>query len=116
MRFAHLDPVPSLDWLEVIGEDRFRHTDLIRFGVPPTARVDNGLAFSLTSRPTPYSLAPRMALADDAMRDSLYDKVMWQVARWLTRHLNSSLLLLWLIQARRESARAAIVVHSGSFG
>ena len=102
MRFAHLDPVPSLDWLEVIGEDRFRHTDLIRFGVPPTARVDNGLAFSLTSRPTPYSLAPRMALADDAMRDSLYDKVMWQVARWLTRHLNSSLLLLWLIKQGRS--------------
>ena len=98
MRFADLDPVPSLDWLEAIGEDRFRHADLIRFGVPPIARVDKALAFSLTSRPAPYDLAPRMALADGAMRDSRYDKVMWPVARWLTRHLNNSSLLLWLVK------------------
>ena len=32
------------------------------------------------------------------MQDSVYDKVMWQVARWVTRHLNSSSLLLWLVK------------------
>ena len=69
MRFADLDPVPSLDWLEAIGEDRFRHADLVRFGVPPKATVDETLTFSLTRRPAPYDLAPRMALADGGTHD-----------------------------------------------
>ena len=60
MRFADLNPVPSLDWLKPIGEARFRHGDLIRFGVPPKASVDQQLTFSLTQRPAPYDLAPPM--------------------------------------------------------
>ena len=32
------------------------------------------------------------------MRDSSYDEVMVQLARWLTRHLNNSALLLWLVK------------------
>ena len=34
-RFAELDPVPSLEWLEPLSEDRFRHVDLVRFDVSP---------------------------------------------------------------------------------
>ena len=98
MRFADLDPVPSLDWLAAIAEERFRHADLVRFGVPPKATADAALAFSLSSRPSPYDLAPRMALAIGAMRDASYDNVMWSLARWLTRHLNNPKLLLWLVK------------------
>ena len=98
MRFADLNPVPSLDWLEPLGEDRLSHADLIRFGVSPKASVDKTLTFSLTRRPAPYDLAPQMALADAGARDSPYDKVMWQLTRWLVRHLNNPVLLLWLVK------------------
>ena len=40
MRFAELDPVPSLDWLKPLSEEGFQHEDLLRFGVPPKASVD----------------------------------------------------------------------------
>ena len=53
MRFADLNPVPSLDWLEPLAERRFGHADLIRFGIPPKASADKNLAFSLTRRPLP---------------------------------------------------------------
>ena len=93
-----LNPAPSLKWLEPLAEDRFHHADLIRFDVPPKASVDKELAFSLTRRPAPYDLAPRMALADAGARGCQYDKVMWHLARWLTRHLNNPDLLLWLVK------------------
>ena len=98
MRFADLNPVPSLDWLKPISEPRFRHCDLIRFRVPPKASLDQQLAFSLTRRPAPYDGAPPMALAGGTMQDSAYDNVMVQFARWLTQHLNNSALLLWLVK------------------
>jgi len=46
--FAEHDPVPSLDWLEPLSEERYRHADLGRFGVPPRTSVDDKLIFSLT--------------------------------------------------------------------
>ena len=98
MRFADLNPVPSLDWLEPLGEEGFHHEDLNRFGVPPKTTVDKNLAFSLTRRPAPYDLAPKMALANTGVRDTRYDNVMRQLARWLIRHLNNPTLLLWLVK------------------
>ena len=97
-RFADLNPVASLDWLEPLGKDRFGHADLIRFGVPPKAGEDTNPAFSLTRRPAPYDLAPQMALADAGGREGRYDKVMVQLVRWLIRHLNNPSLLLWLVK------------------
>ena len=97
-RFADLNPVPSLDWLDPLCEERFRHADLIRFGVPLKATVDENLAFSLTRRPTPYDLAPPMTLADSGAHQSHHDEVMWHLTRWLTRHLDNPALLLWLIK------------------
>ena len=98
MRFADLNPVPSLDWLKPISEARYGHGDLDRFGVPPKASLDRQLAFSLTRRPAPYDQAPPMALAGGTLHDGAYDKVMVQLARWLTRHLNNPALLLWLVK------------------
>jgi len=97
-RFAELDPAPSLDWLEPLSEERYHHSDLARFGVPPKTIVDDKLAFSLTRRPTSYDLAPLMALVDGGTRVSRWDEVMKQLARWLTRHLDNPVLLLWLVK------------------
>lgn len=97
-RFADLDPVPSLDWLEPLSEERYRHTDLGRFGIPPRTTVDDKLTFSLTRRPSPYPLAPSMCIVDAGARSSRWDEVMRQLARWLIRHLNNPALLLWLVK------------------
>ncbi|MBW8311122.1 MAG: SIR2 family protein [Rhizobium sp.] len=97
-RFADLDPVPSLDWLEPLSEERYRHADLGRFGVPPRTTEDDKLTFSLTRRPSPYPLAPSMCIVDAGARGSRWDEVMRQLARWLTRHLDDPGLLLWLVK------------------
>jgi hypothetical protein len=97
-RFAEMDPVPSLKWLEALSEDRYGHADLDRFGVPPKDCEDEKLAFSLTSRPSPYWLAPRMCVVDADAGRSSWDTVMGHLAEWLTRHLNDADLLLWLVK------------------
>lgn len=97
-RFADHDPVPSLDWLEPLSEERYQHPDLSRFGVPPKTAVDEKLTFSLARRPSPYPLAPLMCVVDTGVRGSRWDEVMRQLARWLIRHLDDPELLLWLIK------------------
>lgn len=97
-QLAELDPVPSLEWLEPLSQGLYRHADLGRFGVPPQPDVDNELAFSITSRPAPYTHAPWMAIADFGHRLSRWDAVMHQIGRWLIRHLDDSALLLWVIK------------------
>ena len=97
-RFAEWDPVPSLDWLKPLSEEAYGHADLARFGVPPTAAVDDELAFSLINRPSPYPLAPWMCVVDNGARGSCWDIVMPHLAHWLTRHLDDPALLLWLAE------------------
>jgi hypothetical protein len=94
-RFAELNPVPPLDWLTALSEDRFQYGDLDRFGVPPRAPADPKLRFSLIRRPTPYSHAPWMMLVGTRPASS-WDDVLFQIARWLTRHLNDPQLIHWL--------------------
>ena len=97
-RFADFEPVPSLDWLEPLTDDRFGQGDLIRFNVPPKKKVDGRLRFSLLRRPAPYDLAPQMALADAIAPRSRFDRVMWELGHWLVRHLNNPDLVLWVIK------------------
>jgi len=97
-RFAELDPVPSLDWLEPLSDERYRHADLGRFGVPPKMTVDEKLTFSLIRRPSPYPLAPLMGLVDAGVRGSDWDAVMHHLACWLVRHLDDPVLFLWLVK------------------
>jgi len=97
-RFAELEPVPLLDWLEPLSEELYRHADLGRFSVPPQTAVDDKLAYSLISRPTPYLLAPWMRIVDAGHRSSGWDAVMFQLARWLLHHLDDPKLLIWLIK------------------
>lgn len=97
-RFAELDPVPHLDWLQPLSHPFYRHEDLGRFKVPPHIDVDDKLNFSMTSRPSPYSLAPWMAIADGGHRSGKWDAVMYHLARWLIRHLGDPELLMWVIK------------------
>ncbi len=100
-RFADFNPAPSLDWLmKAFETDRFTHGDLPRFGVPAHAEVDEKLKFSLIHRPASYDRAPRMALASGFGNGvggaSEWDRLMSELGRWLTRHLNDPELVLWI--------------------
>ena len=96
-RFADFIPVPSLEWLlDAFAVDRYGHTDLSRFGVPPRDETDPKLQFSLIHRPAPYPLSPPMRLAAGGAAYSQWDEVMFHLARWLVRHLNDSRLVVWI--------------------
>ncbi len=97
-RFAEFDPVPSLDWLKALDEDRYRQGDLPRFDVQAGSRPDDKLAFSLTHRPAPYHRAPWMCLVSHGGVAAQWDAVMFPIAHWLTRHLDDPELMLWLLE------------------
>ena len=94
-RFAELDPVPSLEWLRPLCEQRYGQAHLPQFGINPILNPEDELQFSLLMRPTPYSLAPWMKPVDDRVPPRM-DNVMRHLARWLTRHLGDPELVLWL--------------------
>lgn len=97
-RFAELEPVPPLEWLESLSENRFCHADLPQFGVTPLQKPDKNLKFSLTRRPTPYTHADWMMLTSSNPNGNKWDKVMSYLAYWLLRYLNKPELLLLLTQ------------------
>jgi hypothetical protein len=97
-RFAEFNPVPPLDWLDALSEERFRHTDLDRFGVPSLTEINEELTFSLIRRPAPYLLAPRVALVSGGTEEGGWDAVMFYLAHWLKRHLNDPKLIHWLAE------------------
>ncbi|MDE2759966.1 MAG: SIR2 family protein [Paracoccaceae bacterium] len=97
-QFAEFNPAPSLDWLEPFSENRFDITDLKRFGINPMDSINSEISFSLLNRPTPYPLAPNMAISDRGDTTVRPDEVMRQMSQWLTRHLDKPELLLWLVK------------------
>ena len=98
-RFADFNPVPSLDWLlEPFAYERFGHSDLPRFGVPPHDEVDTKQCFSLIRRPAPHNRAPPMLLASGGITGSQWDDVMFHLARWLVRHLDDPRLVIWIAE------------------
>jgi len=97
-RFSELEPAPSLDWLMPLCEERYKQVDLNRFGVQPKLVIDNKLSFSLTRRPPPYDLAPRMVLVSSEAHHTRWDKIMSHLANWLLRHLDDPVLLLWIVK------------------
>lgn len=97
--FAEFNPVPPLDWLlEAFSIERFQQSDLARFGVPSRDRVDTELRFSLIRRPAPYDRSPSMSLVFGSITGSQWDDVMFQLARWLVRHLGDPRLVIWIAQ------------------
>ena len=111
-RFANLDPVPPLGWLDLLTNEQFSHKDLPRFGVAPNDKPDEKLSFSYLRRPTPYVKAPWMCLADMGMPSPSMDAAMREMAIWLSRHLNDPKVLLWLAkQGGRPSRRFVDIIH-----
>lgn len=97
--FADFNPAPSLDWLlEAFSDERFQHSDLSRFGVPPHDEVDTKRRFSLIRRPAPYDRGPPMLLASGGITGSQWDDVMFHLARWLVRHLGDPRLVIWIAE------------------
>lgn len=97
--FADFNPLPSLDWLFALSEGRFRHRDLIRFGICANNSEDTKLSFSLVDRPAPYTHSPWMRLIHRSdWNISDWDAVMIQIGRWLARHLANPKLLVWVGQ------------------
>lgn len=99
-RFADLDPVPSLEWLQPLCEDCYGQADLCRFGVSSQPDEEELPPFSLMHRPSPHTHAPPMGLIDTSAAVSVpagsqWDTIMHHLARWLTRHLDDPALLLW---------------------
>ncbi len=97
-RFAEMDPLPSLEWLNPMWARKLHHVDLIRFSVTPNGIVDEALEFRLLARPSPYGLSPWMSLTGSAGYSGKWDDVMWHIARWLIRHMNDPTLVLWLAE------------------
>ncbi len=95
-RFASLDPVPPIEWLEPLTHNFFEHQDLSRFGVPPKTQKDEKLKFSLLRRPCPYTHAPNMGLVSNGLLSNKWDFVMQELAAWLLRHLDEPKLILWV--------------------
>ncbi|MFO0874130.1 MAG: anti-phage defense-associated sirtuin Dsr1 [Phycisphaerales bacterium] len=96
-RFADFNPVPSLDWLlDAFSDERFQHSDLARFCVPPHEEPDARLRFSMVRRPASYDRAPPMLLASGGMAGSQWDDMMFHLARWLVRHLDDPRLIIWI--------------------
>ena len=96
--FAELDPVPSIDWLVPFSKANYHNTDLNRFAITSENKVNDKPKFSLLSRPYPYSLDPLMSLISYGDYSSKWDDVMHHMARWLVRHLNDPILLIWLVK------------------
>ncbi len=98
-RFAEFNPVPPLDWLlEAFAANRYGHTDLVRFGVPPRDEINAKLRLSLIHRPPPYPLAPPMCLVAGGVTATQWDDVMIPLGHWLVRHLNDPRLVLWIAE------------------
>lgn len=97
-RFADLDPVPPLEWLRVLSDYRYQHADLPRFRVPVDRASGTPCTFSLLHRPAPYDKAHWMTLVTGIGLTHQWDIVMYQVARWLTRHLDDPEFILWLAE------------------
>lgn len=98
-RFADFNPAPSLEWLiDCFSTEVFGHWDLPRLGVPAKGEMDDSLRFSLIRRPAPYDLASPMHIAFVSDIGSAWDKVMFQIARWLARHLDDPRLVIWIVE------------------
>lgn len=93
-RFADIDPVPRLEWLASLAAPQLQHADLSRYGITP--RGEKKMPFSLAHRPSPYHLAPWMSLLHVAADEPGWDPVMFELARWLTRHLAEPELIIWI--------------------
>lgn len=98
-RFANLDPLPPLKWLDFFSDARYGKADLERFRVSldqqrvatgPGQETYEDLPFSLIDRPSPSGLSLRMSLVNRGHDgEGNLDDVMLALAGWLARHFDS---------------------------
>lgn len=112
-KFAELDPVPSLDWLEAFSENRYADRELAKFGIEIKKDKWERTSFSLLRRPAPYWLSPLMRLTDSGCSGPEMDSVMQNLALWLMRHLGDPNLLIWFANqgARLNHQMSGMVRH-----
>lgn len=92
--FAEATPLPSIDWLtEVFSKEIFDQTYLRNVGIIPSNEWKGN--FSMVRRPAPYYLSSPMHLVNNGYFTQL-DAVMFQLGRWLVRHVDNSKLILWV--------------------
>lgn len=93
-RFADLEPLPPLDWLDHFSDMRFGHVDLPQFDIVPESVKDTSVGFSLLCRPSPDT--HWMELVHPIAPSTPLDSRMLGLARWLEGYLDHPRLLLWL--------------------
>lgn len=99
--FAALDPIPPVEWLDVLAEPRFKISDLFSLGVTQPSSLDDVKSYSLINRPAPQNNTSNMALVSIASTDYLaptLDEVMLHIARWICRHLGQQKVLTWALR------------------
>jgi hypothetical protein len=110
-RFADLEPLPSLRWLDVFAENRFTNSDLIRFGIKSDSVSDLAHKFNVLSRPAPSLLAPRMSILAPSKFSLQWDPVMAHLARWISRHWTNPELFQWLTQSGTPKLHPRLIEH-----
>ena len=95
-QFATLDPVPPLEWLDVLTDKRHGWSDLSRFGVERHRRDGGRLEFAFAGRPAPVHLGQWMTLVRSGPGETSWDRPMFGIGAWLARHLADPRLLLWI--------------------
>ena len=95
-RFAELDPVPSIDWLEVFATDRREVVDWSGSRAKNGGDADDTIRSSLVARLVPPAHRGRMVFVSDGNTDGPWDRVMVELANWLARHLDDPALILWI--------------------
>jgi hypothetical protein len=101
-RFAYYNPAPPISWLDSFSEERYSASDLPRFDVYPSPQAKGIYKFSLVHRPSPIDKSGWMGLTAASINMNKWDKIMFNLAHWLTRHLNDPKLLLWLVERGGE--------------
>ncbi len=95
-RFAELDPVPSLDWLNPLRKELYNRTDSDRFGIPTKADFGSEGALEQAHKLPSHDSVRLITFFNIGTVDGKWNEVMWRLASWLTRHLNDPALLLWM--------------------
>ena len=97
--FADMKPCPPLAWLDVLNSTEFEFEDLPSFGHEwtPKQRPQNFSSFSLIRQKTTFEDAPFLSWFDERDHFSgMRPAVLFQLARWLVRHLHRPELALWI--------------------
>lgn len=95
--FSEIDPVPSLDWLDALEKNRWNERNNHQRGIPRInpGKINNSI-YSHIRRPPSQANITLLSIVDAGCKRSQLDGVMVCLGRWLTRHMDSQKLILWV--------------------